>query len=509
MNDNKKILLNTGVLYVKLFLSTIIGLVCSRIILNALGSSDYGLYSVVGGVVTFLNVIGTTMVSVSYRYLAVELGKGNLGNANKVYNTVYIIHLVLAVCLILIGETFGSYYINNILNVVRGKVADAQFVLHVSLVTTAISVMSVPANALIIAREKFLFTSLTEIGVAVMKLGLVIALGYYLGNRLRAFAIIMAVVTLVTRVAYVVYCRRKESAIIKWHFNKCWNDYKEIFSFAWWSLFGAIAVIGKEQGAAMIINFFFGTALNAAFGLASQVNRYVFTFTNSLNQAAVPQIMKNYGGGNQERSLSIVYVITRISTLILLVMVIPLLFCIDDILRIWLKEVPEYTTIFASWMLINGFVMVLGAGFDPCIQSTGNIRNNEIGYGLINLALLPIVYILYKMGCPPYTNVVVLPFLSVITRLFQIYIMKRQTEFKFNTYFKKSILPSFSTLVVATIPLFALRLLWGHSIMHTICFVAIGVCWTAISILLVGTQKNEKQMLLLFLKTKIFNKNNI
>lgn len=259
----------------------------------------------------------------------------------------------------------------------------------------------------------------------------------------------------------------------------------------------------------MIINFFFGTALNAAFGLASQVNRYVFTFTNSLNQAAVPQIMKNYGGGNQERSLSIVYVITRISTLILLVMVIPLLFCIDDILRIWLKEVPEYTTIFASWMLINGFVMVLGAGFDPCIQSTGNIRNNEIGYGLINLALLPIVYILYKMGCPPYTNVVVLPFLSVITRLFQIYIMKRQTEFKFNTYFKKSILPSFSTLVVATIPLFALRLLWGHSIMHTICFVAIGVCWTAISILLVGTQKNEKQMLLLFLKTKIFNKNNI
>lgn len=503
MNDNKRIILNTGVLYVKLILTTIIGLVSSRIILNALGANDYGLYSVVGGIVTFLNVIGTTMVSVSYRYLAVELGKGNQGNANKVYNTVYMIHLVLAVCLVFIGETLGLYYVNNILNVVDSKVADAQFVLHVSLLTTAISVMSVPANGLIIAREKFLFTSLTEIGVAIMKLGLVIALGYYLGNRLRAFALIMGVVTLVTRIAYVIYCRRKDATIIKWHFNKCWKDYKEIFSFAWWSLFGAIAVIGKEQGAAMIINFFFGTALNAAFGLASQVNRYVITFTNSLNQAAVPQIMKNYGGGNQERSLNIVYVITRISTLILLVMVVPLLFCMDDILKIWLKEVPEYTTIFASWMLINGFVMVLGSGFDPCIQSTGNIRKNEIGYGLINLALLPIIYVLYKMGCPSYANVIVLPFLSLITRIFQIYILKRQTEFKFATYFKKSIIPSFSTLIVAVIPLFALRLIWGHTIIHTIEFIIIGVCWTAFSIWLVGIKKNEKQILLSFLRTKL------
>ncbi len=504
MNDNKRIILNTGVLYVKLILTTIIGLISSRIILNALGASDYGLYSVVGGIVTFLNVIGTTMVSVSYRYLAVELGKGCQGDANKVYNTVYMIHLVLAACLILVGETLGLYYVNNILNVVDGKVADAQFVLHVSLLTTAISVMSVPSNGLIIAREKFLFTSLTEIGVAVMKLGLVISLGYYCGNRLRAFTIIMAAVTLVTRVAYVIYCRRRDAAIIKWHFNKSWNDYKEIFAFAWWSLFGAIAVIGKEQGAAMIINFFFGTALNAAFGLASQVNRYVITFTNSLNQAAVPQIMKNYGGGNQERSLNIVYVITRISTLILLIIVIPLLFCMNDILIIWLKEVPEYTTLFASWMLINGFVMVLGSGFDPCIQATGNIRNNELGYGLINLALLPIVYVLYKMGYPPYANVVVLPFLSLITRLFQIYIMKRQTRFEFTVYFKKSIVPSVSTLIVAIIPLFALRLLWGHTIMHTIGFVTIGVFWTSVSIWLVGIKKNERQMLLSFVKTKLF-----
>ncbi len=506
MNDNQKIILNTGVIYVKLILTTIIGLVSSRIILNALGANDYGLYSVVGGIVAFLNVIGTTMVSVSYRYLAVELGKGDEGNANKVYNTVYVIHLVLAICLILIGETLGLYYVNNFLNVVDSKVADAQFVLHISLLTTAISVMSVPANGLIIAREKFIFTSLTEIGVAIMKLVLVVGLGYFVGNRIRAFALIIAAITLVTRIAYMIYCRKNDSEIIKWHFNKCCDDYKDIFSFAWWSLFGAVAVIGKEQGAAMIINFYFGTALNAAFGLASQVNSYVITFTNSLNQAAVPQIMKNYGGGNQGRSLNIVYVITRISTLILLAMVIPLIFCMDDILRIWLKEVPEYTSVFTSWMLINGFVLVLGSGFDPCIQSTGEIRNNEIGYGLINLALLPIIYILYKLGCPPYINVIIAPVLSLATRLFQIYIMNKQTDFQFSIYFKTSIIPSFATLIVAAVPLFGLRLVCGgHSIMQTLVFIIVGVVWTTISIYLIGINKNERRMLLSIIKIK-FNK---
>lgn len=503
LNDNKKILLNTGVLYVKFILTTLIGLFSSRLILNALGMSDFGLYSVVGGFVTFLNVIGTTMVSVSYRYLAIEIGKGVEGNPNKVYNTVFTIHLVLAAALVIIGESLGMYYVNNFLNAAEGKIPDAQFVLHISLLTTAISVMSVPANGLIIAREKFIFTSLTEIGVNLLKLALVVALGYFMGNRLRAYAIIMAIVTLVTRIAYQMYCNRKDKDIIKWNFNKKWNDYKKIFSFAWWSLFGAMAVMGKEQGAAMLINFFFGTALNAAFGLASQVNRYVITFTNSLSQAAVPQIMKNYGAGNEDRSLSIVYAITRISTLILMILVIPLVFCMDDILAIWLKEVPEYTNIFAMFMLLNGLVSVLGSGFDPCIQSTGKIRENEIGYGLINLALLPIIYLLYKLGLPAFINVIVMPFLTLATRIFQIYIMKKHTKFNVNIYFRNSIIPSFMTLALAVIPILTLRQIWGHTLVATMGFICVGVLWTIISIWLLGIRNDEKTTIINLAKSKI------
>jgi len=187
MNGNKLIFFNTGVLYIKLILVSVIGLIASRLILGALGASDYGLYSVVGGIVSFINIIGVTMVSVSYRYMAVEIGKGDAGTPNKIYNTLLLTHIFLGVFLLVAGETFGLFYVNNYLNIEPGKITDARFVLHISLLTTTISLLTVPANGLIIACEKFIYTSLTEIGVNFVKLFLVVFLCYFVGNRFRLF----------------------------------------------------------------------------------------------------------------------------------------------------------------------------------------------------------------------------------------------------------------------------------------------------------------------------------
>lgn len=492
MNDNKRLALNTIILYAKLVVSTLVGLYVSRVVLNALGADDYGLYSVVGGIVTFLNVIGTTMVSVSYRYLAVELGKGEEGDPNRIYNTVYLIHIFLAAGLVLIGETGGLFYVNHYLNVLPDKVPDACFVLHVSLITTAISIMSVPINGLIIAKEKFVFTSLVEVITQLIKLGLVILLAHSSGNRLREYAIIAGVITLLIRISYQIYGRVLNKEIIKWKVNKNKEDYKSVFSFAWWSLFGATASVGKDQGSAMIINFFFGTRLNAAFGIATQVNRYVSMFTGSIHHAAVPQIMKSYGAGNQNRSLSLVYTISRISALMMLIPAVPLLLCLDDILVIWLKNPPEYASIFVTFLIINGFVSILGTGFDPCIQSTGKIKKNEIGYGLIYLLLLPIIWVLYKIGCPPYINVIVLPILTIAVRLFQTSVLKELTEFSFTAYFRETILPALMTVCMAVVPLIIIRYFWGHKIWETLVFLSIGVLWVIVSIWVAGLNKKEK-----------------
>lgn len=503
MDDNKRIVLNTGVIYIKLIFSALIGLYTSRVILQALGADDYGLYSVVGGVVTFLNVIGTTMVSVSNRYIAVELGKGENGNPNRIFNTVLVIHLVLALGLLVIGETLGIFYVNNYLNVTPDKIPDAQFVLHVSLATTALSIVTVPYNGLIVAREKFIFTSVLELCTLLMKLGLVIMLSYSDSNRLRLFALIMALVSIVTQVAYQSYCHIKDKDIIKWKLNKCKEDYKSVFGFAWWSLFGAIAYIGKEQGAAMIINFFFGTILNAAFGLATQINRYAMMFTKGLSQAAIPQIMKSFGAGKSERSLNLVYAISRISTLIMLIIVIPLCLCMDDILVIWLKTPPEYTTIFAVFMLINALVSMVGAGFDACIQSTGNVKKNEIYSSIIYLSLLPAIYIMYQLGMPPYMNVAILPVLSLGIRAMQIILLKKMTSFDFGIFCKRSLTPSLFTLIVAAIPLVGLRFILGHSLVETFIMIFISVIWSLASVAMVGISKDERTKIWGFIKSQI------
>lgn len=502
MNDNKRIVFNTGIIYLKLIFSALIGLYTSRVVLQALGADDYGLYSVVGGVVTFLNVIGTTMVSVTNRYIAVELGKGEAGNTNRIFNTVLIIHIVLALGLLIIGETLGVFYIKHYLNVIPSKISDAAFVLHISLATTALSIITVPYNGLIIAKEKFLFTSILEVSTLLIKLGLVILLSYSDGNRLRLFAIIMALISVITQVAYQSFCHINYKEIIKWRINRNKADYKDVFGFAWWSLFGAIAYIGKEQGAAMIINFFFGTILNAAFGLASQINRYAMMFTKGLSQAAIPQIMKSYGSGNSNRSLNLVYSISRISTLIMLIIVIPLCLCMDDILALWLKTPPEYTSIFAIFMLINALVSMIGAGFDACIQSTGNVKKNEIYSSIIYLSLLPTIYIMYKLGMPPYMNVILLPFLSLAIRIMQIVLLKQISAFDFRTYCKKSLLPSISTLISTLIPLLVLRFFLDHSVTSTVIIISTSVLWSIFCIVLFGINKDERKLIFSFFRNR-------
>ena len=443
------------------------------------------------------------MVSVSNRFIAVEIGKGENGNPNRIFNTVLSIHIALALVFIVIGGLFGSYYVNNFLNVLPEKISDALFVLYISLGTTALSVITVPYNGLIIAREKFTFVSIIELLHLLIKFGLVLLLAYSDGNRLRLFTLIVAFVSVFNQVAYQAYCYIHDREIIKWNFNRRRDEYKSVFGFTGWSLFGAVAYVGKEQGAALIINYFFGTILNAAFGLASQINRYAMLFTKGLSQAAVPQIMKSYGSGDTNRSLNLVYIISRISTMIMLIISLPLMFCMDEILVLWLKTPPEYTTIFSVFMLINAVVAMLGAGFDACIQSTGNIKKNEIGVSVIYLSILPIIFILYKMGMPPYMNVVVMPILTLAMRVMQLYIMRDLASFSITTYLKKTLFPSLIVIIVSAMPLVFLRIVFGHSLLHTLLFMLVCILWTVLCVTLWGVRKDERQRILAFVSSKI------
>ena len=502
MNDNKKIAFNTLILYAKLIITIVISFMVSRYVLKALGASDYGLYNVVGGVVAMMNLLATSMVATSYRYIAVELGKGEKGNVNKVYNTILAIHVALAGLLVLIGETIGIYYIHNYLNVATEKIPDAIFVLRLSVLATVFTVVSVPADGLIIAKEKFVYTAILKIFTSLLTLLFVIYLDYYAGNRLRVYAIIMAVIHLMTPIGYQIYCWIKIPDCVRFKLNKNKKDYKEVLSFTGWMFIGTVACIGRIQGAAMIINLFFGTVLNAAFGFASQVSQATGMFTSTLRQAAVPQIMKNQSAGNQDRSISLVYSISRFSFLLMMLPAMPLLFCMQDILKLWLKNPPEYTNIFASLLLINGLIANLRSGFDASIQATGIVRKNQIGYSIINIMILPVMYVLYKFGAPPYINVVVMIGSSVATLVFQIYIMKTLTNFDLKIYAAKTLWPAFKVMILVLIPMFALQRVYDNSLVEMFVFSGIVFVVTILAVFFAGLIAPEKNAVVDFCKRK-------
>ncbi len=503
MNDNKRIVVNTGILYGKLVITTVIGLLSSRYILLSLGSSDFGLYSVVGGIVTFLNVIGVTMVSTSYRFLAVSLGNGDPIRLGQIYSSLSLIHWLLALFLILMGEVFGLFYINNYLVVAPDKLVDAQFVFHVSLLTAAFSVINVPAHGLTIAKEKFLFTSFVEVIIAVAKLIFVIFMMTYGGNRLRFYAFIMLGMQILTTVLYQTYCYIHDRGIIKFRFNRRKEDYKEIATFTGWSLLGASAYIGNTQGAAIIINRFFGTLLNAAYGIAAQVNSYANTFIKGITQAAVPQIMKSYGAGNQERSLRLVYIICRISSLALLLLLVPMLSFTHEILVVWLKEPPEYAVEFVVYLLITLFISVLGSGFDSCIQSTGKIRNNEVVYSIICLSQLPIMYVAYKLGAEPYFNAILLCGATLIQKAYQIHLLGKIASFDVYAYLKESVIPVLITFAATLPPILLVKHIFSFTTIGLIVFMILYEVWIVSAIYLFGLKKGEKIQIMSFLKSAI------
>lgn len=489
MNANKRLATNTIILYGKLVITTLIGLLTSRYVLNALGASDYGLYSVVGGIVSFMNVIGASMVATSYRFLAVELGKGENGNLQRIYSTVSLVHFVIAILLMIIGETIGLYYVDNFLNVDACKLSDARFVLHISLLTTSATVINVPAHGLTIAQEKFMFTSVVGIIHSILKLGLVLLMMMYAGNRLRLFALIMLFLTVFSVILYQWYCHKLWHDVVRLSINKQKEDYKAILGFTGWSTFGAVASMGNNQGAAMIINYFFGTILNAAFGIASQVNQYANVFIKSISQAAVPQIMKSYGEGNNERSTTLIYIISRLSSLALLLIFVPLIVYTEDILVIWLKEPPQYSVPFVRFLLIDTYIAVMGAGFDAGIQSTGNIKNNELGFCIMYLIQLPMIAVFYYFGAPPYVNVILLCFGTFAIKIYQMFLLKRMTSFDIKAYLNTTVLPVVLSTLFAILPILLAKMFFSN---HIFVWIVVSMLWTLIIAILCGLRKNEK-----------------
>ena len=493
MKDNALIIKNSIVLYIRLLIISIVGLLTSRFILQALGVSNFGLYSVVGGIVTMMAFLNIVMVSTTFRYIAFEIGRGELDDITKVFNISLVIHLALALIVIILAGTIGIFYIKNYLNVGAGKLNDAIFVFVFSMAATVVSIISIPFQGLLVAQEKFTITAPVEILKSVIKLGMVLMILHYTGNRLRIYAIIVAVVTFIPPVLYYMYCRYHFPSIIHWKFQTDIKKYKEMVGFSGWIMIGAGASVGQVEGSALIINSFFGTILNAGFGIATQVNTIVKMFSQSLNQAVVPQITKSYSSGSTDRTLRLVIYASKYSFFLMLFPSLPILLETNFILNLWLKEVPVFTKIFIQIMLVNALIATMSAGIPSAVQATGKIKYFQIVLSSLLLLSLPIAYFGFKKGLPPYTILLVFSFTAIITFIVQNFMLKRIINFNVEMYLKKAFLRMMLVLV-SVLPLFFIRDLFNPGFLRFISISTLAIIWLFSAIYFLGIERDEKDI---------------
>ncbi len=441
--DKRRIAQNTGLLYVRMLLTMVVGLYTSRVVLNVLGISDYGIYNVVGGIVSMLAFLNSAMTAASQRFISYELGSGNIERLKRMFSTSVNIHLLIAFIIFIGAETIGLWFVNSHLNIEEDRMVAANWVYQFSIFTLILSVWSVPYNSCIVAHEHmraFAYISLLE---AVLKLVIVYCLLIGTLDKLILYGMLVFVATLSVRLCYSFYCKR--------HFEECsyhfvWDRklFKDMFSFAGWSILGNLGFSFKDSASNVILNIFFGTTVNAARGIAVQVGGLITTFSTNFAMALNPQITKQYAAGNVEASRGLVYAGARYSFYLLMLITIPFLINIDYALQLWLGIVPEYTGVFIALSLFASLLHALSGTVTTALQATGHIKVFQIGISILMLSEIPAAYILLKVGMPPYAVMyptLVTYSLAVFFRFYLLKCMVSSYDFTYYTFqvFLKSV----------------------------------------------------------------------
>ena len=400
--NNKRIAKNTLLLYFCMLFSMGIGLFTSRIVLESLGIEDYGIYNLVGGIVTIFAFLNSAMIATSQRFISYELGKGNLHKLKDVFCTTLTIHIAIAFIIVVLSEVIGVWFLNTKLNIPSDRMMAANWTLQLSIFVFAVNVISVPYNASIVAHEKmsaFAYISIFEVS---LKLAIAYLLLFISYDKLIVYSILVFCVALLLRSLYCFYCKR--------HFEECHytfsfniEQFREMFAFAGWSLVGNLGFSFKDQLSNILLNLFFGTVVNAARGISVQVGSLINSFSANFMMAMNPQITKSYAVGDLYRSKELVYAGCRFSFYLLAVISLPIMINITYILNLWLVEVPQYTDIFLILTIVCNLLYAISSPLTTAMQATGRIKWFQVIICIVMLTELPIAYLLLSIGYPPYS----------------------------------------------------------------------------------------------------------
>lgn len=502
--NKNRIVKNTMLLYVRMILVMAATLFTTRIVIKNLGVEDYGIYNVVAGVVTMFAFLNASMSGATQRFLSFELGINDEKRVNLVFCQSVIIHLIIGAIIFVLAETIGLWFVYNKLIIPDERFEAAMWVYQIAMFSFLFNVINVPYQASIIAHEKMSVYAWVSILDVILKLGIAYSISISPFDKLISYSFLILLTTIIMFLFYRIYCKR--------HFKECQfqfvfekTKFKEMFSFAGWNIIGNMAYTFRTQGSNILLNLFFGPVVNAARGVAHQVDGAVEQFVTNFQTASNPQIVKSYAQQEYDSTMKLVCQCSKFSFYLIIILALPIIFQIDYILSIWLTSVPDYTAVFVQLILLNGIIDSISKALKTYIKATGEVKWYMIIQGGFYLMALPVIYLFLKLGYSPVSSIVVLVVFTFLGTFLRLFLVKQKAMgFSISSFIRRVMVPT----ALVGMSAFCLCYIYSKSfttnnllslVMNTIVFVVI----TGTLIWVLGLNKSERSYILSTIKKVI------
>ena len=492
--DNNRIAKNTILLSFRTIIIMFVTLFTSRVVLQALGVEDFGVYSAVGGIVAIFSMITTSMSSAISRFLTYSLGKGDYNNLSRVYSTSINIQFCIIIIIGILTLLLGEWLLLNYMVIPSSSLVAARVVLRFSIITFVLQFITVPFRSLIIAYERMAVFAYLGIIEVILKLLVAYLLYVATSSKLVVYSVLLCGVTLIILLIHIVYCR-KSFPSVKYSFNINFPVVKEMLGFSIWSLLPNTAYLLNTQGINVLMNMFFGVLANAARGIATQVESAISTFVGNFTTALNPPITKAFAAGDINGMIVLIRRGVKFSFIIILMIAVPLVVECEQILEIWLGEVPKYAVSFAQCAILSSLVLQMGNPMITGILATGNIRRYQIEVTLIGCMVFPLTWIAYKFNSSPQISYVIFILIYLFLNLVRMMALRRLIKFPMKDFLKDEMLKMGVVFIISFVLTFLISNLLSASFFRLIIIFLFSCLLTSLSSYLILLDTREREFI--------------
>lgn len=485
-------------LYIRTFITMIVGLYTGRVMLEALGIDNYGIQNVVGGIVAFSSLIVGTTSAASSRYITYALGEGNLDKMRNVFTTVANVQILMGLAAVVFLEIGGVWFLNEFANIPEGRMFAANWVLQCSVLTTFVGLISTPYGSSIIAHEHMSIYAWTSIVDAIVKLLICYIIMWYDRDRLILYVSLMAVAQILMTLFYAFYSHRNFQEV-RYRFKLDLKLLKEMASYSGWNLFGNTAWILNTQGINMLINVFFGVAFNAARGVATTVNSCVQGFVNNFTTAFTPQITKSYAAGDYDYCYTLVNRASKMTWFLMYIFIVPVCIEAKTLLSLWLVDVPPMADVFLCFTMFESLSIASSQNLFRIIQANGNVKRYTVEVSLYGFMVFPLTWIAYRLGAPVWSSYPIFIFIYFTLVIFPFKALQRLTTYDWHSFIRDVMVPCLKVSVISFIAPLVIAYFWPDSTLRFFILAPLSAASVVLTIYLFGLTKNEQ----IFFKDKL------